>query len=854
MRTYLWRLLLFSLVIGTLPVILTGGLSYFIAAEAVEEKVSEGNQLILQQTRLQLEQMLKSLEKSTLQFSNSPLVRQALGQQWTEENFVEVREMTTGLLSLQTSIPVHRAYFANLESQWVVGLDQFKPLPLFQERARFLAYAGDPRSLFVDEGMAENPVTGMGEGGNRSAMEAGADREARTVRLVQKVPLIPRQQVPRGLMVVEVLKQDMESLLSRTKEMGFHYIIGQDGVDFLGTSAQQQRYGKISAEVLARLMGQGNAAVDSANLFVAPGAGYGTATEQAAARLAMGRDSAVATATGAEGQEGKEVYPNGESDAGYERVAVVDERSSSRGAGVFRSTMADGTAVVVAYQSSAYNGWTYISVTSLSEVTKQTKSIAILTAVSGLLILALVLVSAYFGSLRMYLPIRRLLEVVQQLGMESAARRRGELSEIESSLRSLAISRSQLQQQMRGQARHLKEYMVLKLFAGQDKGGQLQQQGGVYGFPLRWGHLAVMTVQLDPLEGTRFGSVDRDLLLFAINNMVGELLPGARRFEPILFDQSQATLLVLDEADPAEAKRAAYAIAEQVKEQVWHYLALGVSIGISRPFPLLAETVRAYEESLSALKSRIRLGYGIIVHYDDAAAGGSPGEVVYAHLKVMEDRMIHYLREQDEAQLEEAFHGYLTEILERETYRREHLALLLQFIARVLQQLRDGGVPLSAVFDGDRQLQQLLALHTRSELQQWFTERLFRPVARQLQAREEKQYDSIAEQMAAMIHDGYHTPLTLELCAQRLNYHPVYLSRVFKKHIGRTFSEYMSDYRMKQAKRLLETTTLKIADIGEQLQFNNTSAFIRSFRKYAGMTPGQYREQRSRLAEDDDME
>lgn len=837
MRTYLWRLLLFSLVIGTLPVILTGGLSYFIAAEAVEEKVSEGNQLILQQTRLQLEQMLKGLEKSTLQFSNSPLVRQALGQQWTEENFVEVREMTTGLLSLQTSIPVYQAYFANLEAQWVVGLDQFKPLPLFGERARFLAYAAHPRSLFIDAGTAEN---------------TGEEREAHTVRLVQKIPLIPRQQAPRAIMVVEVLKRDMESLLSRTKEMGFHYIIGQDGADFLGTPAQQQRYGKISAEVVARLSGQGDSAAEPAYPTAAPSPGDEGTDQAVAASLAI--DSDMAAAKEADSQEGGDLYPNGGSIGGYDRAAAADERSSSRGAGVFRSTMEDGTAVVVAYQSSAYNGWTYISVTSLSEVTKQTKSIAILTAVSGLLILALVLVSAYFGSLRMYLPIRRLLEVVQQLGMEPAARRPSELSEIESSLRSLVISRSQLQQQMRGQARHLKEYMVLKLFAGQEKGSQLQQQGGVYGFPLRWGQLAVMTVQLDPLEGTRFGAVDRDLLLFAINNMVGELLPGARRFEPILFDQSQATLLVLDETDPAEAKHAAYAIAEQVKEQVWHYLALGVSIGISRPFLLLAETVRAYEESLSALKSRMRLGYGIIVHYDDAAADSSSEGVVYAHLKVMEDRMIHYLREQDEEQLKDAFHGYLTALLERETYRREHLALLLQFISRVLQLLRDEGVPLSAVFDGDRQLQQLLALHTRSELQQWFTERLFRPVARQLQAREEKQYDSIAEQMAAMIHDGYHTPLTLELCTQRLNYHPVYLSRVFKKHIGRTFSEYLSDYRMKQAQRLLETTALKISDIGEQLQFNNTSAFIRSFRKYAGMTPGQYREQRSRPAEDGDTE
>ncbi|MNW21373.1 DNA-binding transcriptional regulator AraC [compost metagenome] len=44
------------------------------------------------------------------------------------------------------------------------------------------------------------------------------------------------------------------------------------------------------------------------------------------------------------------------------------------------------------------------------------------------------------------------------------------------------------------------------------------------------------------------------------------------------------------------------------------------------------------------------------------------------------------------------------------------------------------------------------------------------------------------------------------------------------------------------AKILLETTDLKIAEIGAKLQYKNNSAFIRSFRKVHGITPGQYRE------------
>jgi AraC-like DNA-binding protein len=111
-----------------------------------------------------------------------------------------------------------------------------------------------------------------------------------------------------------------------------------------------------------------------------------------------------------------------------------------------------------------------------------------------------------------------------------------------------------------------------------------------------------------------------------------------------------------------------------------------------------------------------------------------------------------------------------------------------------------------------------------------------------LSEKSETTYVKIADRLVRSIQEKYDQEITLESCAQELNYHPVYLSRVFKREIGMTFSEYLSEYRMRMAKVMLETTDKKIAEIGEQLQYKNISAFIRSFRKLYDMTPGQYRE------------
>ncbi|WP_246315049.1 helix-turn-helix transcriptional regulator [Paenibacillus foliorum] len=60
--------------------------------------------------------------------------------------------------------------------------------------------------------------------------------------------------------------------------------------------------------------------------------------------------------------------------------------------------------------------------------------------------------------------------------------------------------------------------------------------------------------------------------------------------------------------------------------------------------------------------------------------------------------------------------------------------------------------------------------------------------------------------------------------------------------MGVPFNDYLSNYRMNMAKVLLETTDMKISEIGEKLQYKNISAFIRSFRITYGVTPGHYRQ------------
>ena len=82
--------------------------------------------------------------------------------------------------------------------------------------------------------------------------------------------------------------------------------------------------------------------------------------------------------------------------------------------------------------------------------------------------------------------------------------------------------------------------------------------------------------------------------------------------------------------------------------------------------------------------------------------------------------------------------------------------------------------------------------------------------------------------------------ITLNQCADELNVTPTYIWKVMKAERGKTFSEYQEEYKIEEAKKLLQTN-MSVADIASELGYTNAQNFIRFFSKGTGLTPGKYR-------------
>ncbi|MDO4273753.1 MAG: response regulator [Eubacteriales bacterium] len=83
--------------------------------------------------------------------------------------------------------------------------------------------------------------------------------------------------------------------------------------------------------------------------------------------------------------------------------------------------------------------------------------------------------------------------------------------------------------------------------------------------------------------------------------------------------------------------------------------------------------------------------------------------------------------------------------------------------------------------------------------------------------------------------------ISLEQISSMAGFNPSYFSSLFKKETGITFSEYVIQVRMENAKELLKETDWNISVICEEVGYNDLKNFNKNFKKYTGLRPNEFR-------------
>ncbi len=109
-----------------------------------------------------------------------------------------------------------------------------------------------------------------------------------------------------------------------------------------------------------------------------------------------------------------------------------------------------------------------------------------------------------------------------------------------------------------------------------------------------------------------------------------------------------------------------------------------------------------------------------------------------------------------------------------------------------------------------------------------------------------KDHDRI-KTVYTFVEENYQRHIPLPEIASLVNMTVPAFSRYLKRLTGKTFTQFVNEYRVAQACRLLADESLSISGIAFESGFNNISHFNKQFRLITELSPREYRQSQSRI-------
>lgn len=125
-------------------------------------------------------------------------------------------------------------------------------------------------------------------------------------------------------------------------------------------------------------------------------------------------------------------------------------------------------------------------------------------------------------------------------------------------------------------------------------------------------------------------------------------------------------------------------------------------------------------------------------------------------------------------------------------------------------------------------------LNRRQEQEKWKNIQL---VSKEEISRED---DAVVRDMLAFIAQHYREKMVLQDVVDALNYSETFLNKKFKKQMGTTFIEYLNRYRIQKALELLQDGKTAVQDVSWMCGIGDYKYFNMVFKKYIGCSPKEY--------------
>lgn len=459
--------------------------------------------------------------------------------------------------------------------------------------------------------------------------------------------------------------------------------------------------------------------------------------------------------------------------------------------------------------------------------------------VSVLILLAtvVVLLVCRWNSAFLYRPIRELLDQAYDV-FGRREQNQDEFDYLTSSVTRAAQNQKDMQKLVQAQRRQLEQQFLLHILRSEASLEAIHSTMQEFGIqPFACYRLLVLSIVF---EKQMTGSVRE-----AVAQTVAQRLPAeiCRRlfFCPVAVD---ATVVMVAGAENEET------LAHNV-ETVYKGAAKVVSAGmgcrcvagVSRVFTSPEQIASAWHEASEALRSRGAASEEMrqdLTYYTTA----EDNHTEHGYDTLLENEIIAAMTACNKRETERLIGVFLERLEEKGARGYERMFYLQRLVSTLLMVAENAGLSVSKVLSNhsDNLFAEISRIYSNDKMRTFLVEEVAVPVMDLLGNFRRDNTSELVKNVIALIKQT-NGDLTLNECAEKLNYSASYIWKVLKNERNTNFTDLVASQKLEMAKELLLTTDMSVAQVADTLHYSNVQNFIRFFSREVGMTPGKYKKE-----------
>lgn len=506
----------------------------------------------------------------------------------------------------------------------------------------------------------------------------------------------------------------------------------------------------------------------------------------------------------------------------------------------------DGKDVYVSCISSQVNDWKFVYITPSAVFKEKVSYIQKLLILSVFACLMLGGVVSFLFTKRNYNPVSSIIRHIAIRNGTSISKGFNEYQYIQDSLEDNYNEKNRIYDQLRKQNGVVQSYFLMKLLQGNvDSDDSMDETLSTLDIHFAFEHFAVLLIHIEnynPIIINREKSEapeNLSLLNLIINNTVEEFADRDHHIYMTEIGGILSCLVNINEGRLESADQDLVELANEMKQLLQKKYFIRCTLSISQIHCLIPEIRQAYKEALEALEYRIVEGRERIIRYADI----KNAENKYNYSMEDEQKLINFVKTGDFTNAESTLNSIFDKNFPNEKLSiRMIKCFMFDLVSTILKVLNTMNPVLNDFWtDETDPVNHILKSETVDEMRSRTLE-ILKYVCNHIKNNKKGHTSEITEKVIAYVQQHYmNFNLNISMVADGLQLTPPYISKLFKEETGEGLLDYINRVRLMKAKQLLESGQRGINEIARSVGYYNSNAFIRLFKKYEGITPGQFK-------------